>query len=74
MLVAIITQIQKDSIIGHKFGPDSYFNPIQDYYGNWVISEVEVTQCTNPDFEWVNSLTLSEYVPGPPPGPTGQNV
>jgi hypothetical protein len=73
MLVGILTEQQKTEIVGQKFRPDSFFNPVLDYYGNWVISQVEIDECINPEFLWVKDLPLEPFVPGPPPGPTGQN-
>lgn len=71
ILVGVLTQIQRDELVGQKFAPDSYFNPILDYYANWVISQVEIDSCINPQFLWVKNLPIIEFVPGPPPGPTG---
>lgn len=73
-LVALLTETQKDELIGQLYAPDSYFNPIQDADGNWIISTQEQEFCTNPDFLWVKDLPLIPYKPAPdpvPPGPTG---
>ena len=40
--VAVITPTQKDELVGHEWQPRSYFNPIQDCYDEWVISQEEV--------------------------------
>ena len=61
--VGLLTIEQKDSLIGQLYMPDSYFNPIQDYYDNWVISVEEINQCINPEFMWVKDLDLIEYKP-----------
>jgi hypothetical protein len=58
-----LTIEQKDSLIGQLYMADSYFNPIQDYYENWVISVEEMSQCINPEFMWVKDLDLIEYRP-----------
>lgn len=68
-LVAVLTEIQKDELVGLKWTNDTYFNPIQDINDNWVISEVEVNGNENTSVSWVNSLTLSEYQPKPVPPP-----
>jgi hypothetical protein len=65
MNVAILTTAQKDLLIGELYTTDSYFNPIQDADNNYVISEEEINFCTNPDFLFVKSLTLSVYNPKP---------
>jgi len=61
--VGLLTELQKDSLIGHIYMPDSYFNPIQDAYDNWIISVEEMNQCINPDFMWVKDLELIVYKP-----------
>ena len=65
MEVGLITIEQKDSIVGQLYAPDSYFNPLQDLNDNWVISIEEITQCVNPEFQWIKELPLIEYVPKP---------
>ena len=64
--VGLLTELQKDELIGQLYAPDSYFNPIQDINDNWVISLEEIEQC---DIEWVKQLPLIEYVPKPSPFP-----
>lgn len=61
--VGLLTELQKDSLIGHIYMPDSYFNPIQDADDNWIISVEEMNQCINPDFMWVKDLELIVYKP-----------
>ena len=65
--VAILTETQKEQLLGQQYDPDSYFNPIQDINDNWVISVEEMEQCVNPDYLWVKDLELIEYVPKPTP-------
>ena len=60
MTVALLTTEQKDELIGQLYAPDSYFNPIQDKHGQWIISLEEVNQCS---IEWVKELPLIEYEP-----------
>ena len=60
MTVALLTTEQKDSLVGQLYAPDSYFNPIQDMQGQWIISLEEVNQCS---IEWVKELPLIEYEP-----------
>ena len=67
--VGLLTETQKDELIGQIYAPDSYFNPIQDIDNNWVISQEEMSQCVNPDFLWVKDLPLIEYKPKPTPPP-----
>jgi hypothetical protein len=71
ILVALLTEAQKNELVGQLYGPDSYFNPIQDAEGNWIISTQEQEFCVNPEFLWVKGLPLISYIPAPGPGPTG---
>jgi hypothetical protein len=65
--VGLLTESQKDSLVGQLYAPDSYFNAISDNSDNWVISIEEIDQCVNPDLMWVKTLPLIEYVAKPAP-------
>jgi hypothetical protein len=65
--VGLLTESQKDSLVGQLYAEDSYFNPIQDLDENWVISVEEMEFCVNPEFSWVKTLPLIEYIPKPSP-------
>ena len=65
--VGLLTELQKDELIGQLYAPDSYFNPIQDLNDNWVISIEEIEQTVNPDFLWVKDLEMIPYEPKPTP-------
>lgn len=60
-MIAIITEIQKDLLVGQRFDGVQFFNPVQDIDSNWCISQEEINQCTNLDFQWVKDLSLSTY-------------
>jgi hypothetical protein len=62
-MVAIITEEQKDLLIGKEFRLDSYFNPIQDINNNWVISQQEINQNENEQLIWLHDLKLTNYKP-----------
>ena len=62
--VAILTETQKEQLVGQQYAPDSYFNPIQDEDNNWIIS-IEETQST--DIQWVKDLPLIDFKPKPSP-------
>ena len=66
-LAAVLTEIQKDELVGLKWTDDTYFNPIQDCNDNWVISEQEVNGNENTTVSWVNDLTLTDYCRKPVP-------
>lgn len=63
--VGLLTETQKDSLIGQLYDDDSYFNPIQDINDNWIISIEEMDFCVNPEFMWVKDLSLIDYEPKP---------
>ena len=65
--VGLLTESQKDSLVGQLYDEDSYFNPIQDIEDNWIISVEEMEFCVNPEFQWVKTLPLIEYKPKPSP-------
>jgi len=65
--VGLLTENQKDSLIGQMYDEDSYFNPIQDDFDNWIISIEEMEFCVNAEFQWVKDLPLIDYKPKPSP-------
>jgi hypothetical protein len=62
-MIAILTIEQKDLLVGQQYTTDSFFNPIQDFDNNWVISQEEIQQNTNTNFSWLADLELIEYKP-----------
>jgi hypothetical protein len=67
--VGLLTELQKDELVGVLYAPDSYFNPIQDINDNWIISQEEMYNNENELVAWVKDLPLIEYVPKPSPSP-----
>tara|TARA_R110000868_G_scaffold186778_1_gene429255 strand:- start:44 stop:292 length:249 start_codon:yes stop_codon:yes gene_type:complete len=67
--VGLLTELQKDELIGQVYAPDSYFNPIQDLNDNWIISIEEIEQTVTPEFLWVKDLEMIPYEPKPTPPP-----
>ena len=65
MIVYLLTEEQKNSLIGKRYFSNSYFNPIQDINDNWIISEYEVLNAENEDILWVKDLQQIEYQPKP---------
>ncbi len=61
--VGLLTEVQKDELVGQLYTDDSYFNPIQDASDNWIISVEEMEFCTVEQFMWIKDLPLIEYVP-----------
>jgi hypothetical protein len=68
-LVGLLTEVQKDELIGEAYAPDSFYNPIQDLNDNWIISVEEIANTINPATEWVKDLPLTIYIPKPTPSP-----
>ena len=72
--VGLLTELQKDELVGQLYAPDSYYNPIQDLNDNWVISIEEIEQTVTPEFLWVKDLDLIPFEPKPtPPFPPIEN-
>jgi len=63
MIVGLLTIKEKDLLVGQQYAPDSYFNPVQDFDNNWVISQKEIQQNTNSNFSWLADLELTQYKP-----------
>ena len=68
-LVALLTEEEKDLLVGVFYSDDSIYNPIQDFYNDWIISLEEVNDTINPDTMWVKDLNIIEYKPKPTPSP-----
>lgn len=67
--VGLLTELQKNELVGQLYAPDSFFNPIITADNQWVISIEEMEQCVNPDFLWVKDLDMIPYNPVPTPPP-----
>jgi hypothetical protein len=68
--VGLLTESQKNELVGQLYDEDSYFNPILDFFDQWIISVEEMEFCVTPEFQWVKDLPLIEYIPKPePPSP-----
>ena len=61
--VGLLTELQKDELVGQLYAPYSYYNPIQDIDDNWIISVEEIEQTTTLEFIWVKDLPLILYKP-----------
>jgi hypothetical protein len=51
---------QVEQLTAQQYAPDSYFNPIQDADGNWIISIEEVSQS---DLQWLKQTPLINFNP-----------
>lgn len=63
MLVAILTEEQKNNLINAKIEENWYFCPVTDGNDNWVITESEIIKSSFPENDWVKDLSLTEYIP-----------
>ena len=63
LYVGLLTELQKDELVGQLYAPNSYYNPIQDFYDNWIISVEEMEQTITLEFMWVKDLPLILYTP-----------
>lgn len=72
MKVGLLTETQKDELVGQKYSVDSYFAPMQDCNNNWVITTQEIDNNVYPEFDWLTTLTLIDWCEpvGPPFPPT----
>jgi hypothetical protein len=68
-LVGLLTEVQKDELVGVYYSADSIYNPIQDINDNWVISTEEMIYTTNENTLWVKDLELIPYIAKPTPSP-----
>ena len=59
--VAIITEEEKDKLIGRQFMTDVYFNPIQDLNDNWIISSEEIDQSEDKEIISFKDLRLNAH-------------
>ena len=70
-MIAILTQQQKDILVGKQFDGVCFFNPIQDLNLNWIISEIEYYYCLglwyldelNSELVFIKDLSLTIYEP-----------
>lgn len=63
LYVGLLTELQKNELVGQLYAPNSYYNPIQDIDNNWVISVEEIEQTITLEFIWVKDLPLIPYTP-----------
>ena len=70
-MIAIITQQERDILVGQTFDGTCFFNPIEDMNLNFVISEQEYYYCLglwyldelNSELVFIKDLSLTIYEP-----------
>jgi hypothetical protein len=60
--VRLLTENQKDALLGVYYAPASQYNPMLDGLARWIISEEEAGETTDPDFLWVKVLPQIDFV------------
>ena len=74
MKVGLLTEEQKNQLVGVMYEADLYYNPIQDCNNNWIISKEEIINTTDPNFLWVFELPDIDWcVPVTKPTPINPN-
>lgn len=61
--IGLLTEEQKDILIGKQHLDDVYYNPVQDNDDNWIISLEEIENTTNENYLWVKDLPLIPFNP-----------
>jgi len=54
----ILTEVQKDLLVGQEARPDWLYNPSQDINGDWFVGDVEVEITNKPEFMFLKSLPI----------------
>ncbi len=69
-----LTIEQKETIQGVFFNENTFFNCVQDINGDWFLflSNDDITKINNTEFDYLLSITDSEYVPQPVENPFGE--
>ena len=62
MKVVLLTEPEKDSLVGELVQPDWYFNPVLDCNGNWIISTQEVDNSIYSQHEWIKSMHSGNFI------------
>ncbi len=62
-IVIIIPDELYPELVNKSFSKNCFFNPVKDYYNNWVISIEELLHIENKEFNWIWNLPQSIYNP-----------
>jgi hypothetical protein len=73
MKVVLLTEPEKNSLLGELVQQDWYFYPVQDCNGNWIISTEEVDNSIYPQHDWIKSMPLIDWCE-PIPSPSGDTT
>jgi len=64
MKVGLLTEQQKNDLTGVMYQGDTYYSPVQDGNGDWIISTQEIEMS---EFSWIKNIPLIDYVEPTPP-------
>lgn len=60
MMVGILTDEQRNLLVGKKYNEHYYFNPIKDENDFWVVTEYEIEHS---DLDWLKNVPRVEFKP-----------
>lgn len=60
--VVVISKTRANKLKGEDFTTDSYFNPIKDSLGRWVVSKEEVDMLTDSQFIYLKTMPVIRYM------------
>lgn len=63
----ILTEAQKNLLVGQEIVLDWYYNPLQDINGDWYVGEVEVNVTVKTEFMFLKSLPIVTITMAPFP-------
>ena len=61
--IGLLTEEQKDILIGKQYLDGVYYNPVQDNEGNWIISIEEIDNTTDENYLWIKDISLIPFNP-----------
>jgi hypothetical protein len=60
--VVVVSKTRANKLKGEDFTRDSYFNPILDSLGRWVVSKEEVDMLTDSQFIYLKKMPVIRYM------------
>lgn len=61
MIVYKLQEQDAEKVMGSLYNETTYFNPIQDFYDNWIISAEEFNDITNTEFLYLKQTSNGSY-------------
>lgn len=66
-IAGLLTEEQKDSLIGVQYMTDVYYHPVLNIDNVWCLSVEEIDATTDENYTWVRALPLIPFFPPLPP-------